>query len=43
LLLLVGFYHFTSFIVNGLELPLEPGTARFADYSPNRTTDHPTG
>lgn len=32
LLLLVGFYHTTSFLVNGLDLPLEPGMARFADY-----------
>lgn len=34
LFLLVGFYHTTSFLVNGLDLPLEPGMARFADYSP---------
>lgn len=33
LLLLVGFYHTTSFLVNGLALPLESATARFADYS----------
>lgn len=32
LLLLVGFYHSTSFIVNGLQLPLEDGMARFSDY-----------
>ena len=32
LLLLVGFYHSTSFVVNGLALPLEEGMARFADY-----------
>ena len=32
LLLLVGFYHSTSFIVNSLELPLEVGMARFTDY-----------
>jgi alkylhydroperoxidase family enzyme len=36
LLLLAGFYHSTSFIVNGLQLPLEPGMARFADYTPNQ-------
>ena len=33
LILLVGFYHSTSFLVNGLDLPLEPGAARFADYT----------
>jgi alkylhydroperoxidase family enzyme len=32
LLLLVGFYHSTSFIVNGLKIPLEEGAARFADF-----------
>lgn len=32
LLLLVGFYHSTSFIVNGLQLPLEDGMAQFSDY-----------
>jgi len=32
LVLLVGFYHSTSFIVNGLRVPLEDGVARFADF-----------
>ncbi|MGN6721466.1 MAG: carboxymuconolactone decarboxylase family protein [Marmoricola sp.] len=31
LLLLIGFYHTTSFIVNGLKLPLEDGAARFSE------------
>jgi alkylhydroperoxidase family enzyme len=35
LLLLAGFYHSTSYIVNALHLPLEPGMARFADYTPS--------
>jgi alkylhydroperoxidase family enzyme len=33
LLLLVGFYHSTAFVVNGLELPAEPGMARFDQYA----------
>ncbi len=33
LLLLAGFYRTTSYLVNALALPLEPGTARFADYT----------
>lgn len=33
LLLLAGFYRTTSYLVNGLALPLEEGMARFADYS----------
>lgn len=33
LLLLAGFYRTTSYLVNALELPLEPGAARFADYA----------
>lgn len=33
LLLLAGFYRTTSYLVNALALPLEPGAARFADYS----------
>jgi alkylhydroperoxidase family enzyme len=33
LLLLAGFYRTTSYLVNGLRLPLEPGAARFADYA----------
>lgn len=32
LLLLAGFYRTTSCLVNALRLPLEPGTARFADH-----------
>ena len=32
LLLLAGFYRTTSYLVNALALPLEPGTARFADH-----------
>jgi alkylhydroperoxidase family enzyme len=32
LLLLVGFYHSTSFLVNALRLPLEPNAARFAEF-----------
>ena len=32
LLLLAGFYRTTSYLVNALQLPLEPGAARFADY-----------
>lgn len=32
LLLLAGFYHSTSFLVNGLALPLEEGMPRFEDY-----------
>lgn len=34
LLLLAGFYHTTSFVVNALALPLEPGTPRFDDFRP---------
>jgi len=33
LLLLAGFYRTTSYLVNALGLPLEPGAARFSDYS----------
>lgn len=33
LLLLAGFYHTVSYLVNGLQLPLEPGASRFADYA----------
>lgn len=33
LLLLAGFYRTTSYLVNALALPLEPGAARFADYA----------
>jgi len=33
LLLLAGFYRTTSYLVNALSLPLEPGAARFADYA----------
>jgi alkylhydroperoxidase family enzyme len=33
LILLAGFYRTTSYLVNALALPLEPGAARFADYS----------
>lgn len=32
LLLLVGFYHTTSFVVSSLALSLEPGMARFNDF-----------
>jgi len=34
LLLLVGFYHTTSFVVNSLALPPESGMARFSDFRP---------
>ena len=33
LLMLAGFYRTTSYLVNALALPLEPGAARFADYA----------
>ena len=33
LLLLAGFYRTTSYLVNALALPVEPGAARFADYA----------
>lgn len=33
LLLLAGFYRTTSYLVNSLRLPLEPGTARFDQYA----------
>jgi len=33
LLLLAGFYRTTSYLVNSLALPLEPGTARFDQYA----------
>lgn len=33
LLLVAGFYRTTSYLVNALALPLEPGAARFADYA----------
>lgn len=33
LLMLAGFYHATSYLVNALRLPLEPGRPRFADYA----------
>jgi len=33
LLLLAGFYRTTSYLVNALSLPLEPGAASFADYA----------
>ena len=33
LLLLAGFYRTTSYLVNALALPHEPGAARFADYA----------
>ncbi len=32
LMMLAGFYRTVSYLVNGLRLPLEPGTARFAEY-----------
>jgi hypothetical protein len=31
LLMLAGFYRMVSYLVNGLRLPLEPNTPRFAD------------
>lgn len=40
LLLLVGFYHTTSFVVNALTLPLEPGMARFDDFPPTAYPRH---
>ena len=33
LLMLAGFYRTTSYLVNALALPPEPGAARFADYA----------
>jgi alkylhydroperoxidase family enzyme len=33
LLMVAGFYRTTSYLVNALALPLEPGAARFADHS----------
>ncbi|MEB4208415.1 carboxymuconolactone decarboxylase family protein [Mycobacterium sp. 94-17] len=33
LLMLAGFYRMVSYLVNGLRLPLEPGTPRFADFT----------
>ncbi|MFI1916125.1 carboxymuconolactone decarboxylase family protein [Nocardia sp. NPDC020380] len=33
LLMLAGFYHGTSYLVNALTLPLEAGRPRFADYA----------
>lgn len=38
LLMLAGFYRTVSYLVNGLRLPLEPGTARFADVRPSART-----
>jgi alkylhydroperoxidase family enzyme len=32
LLMLAGYYRMVSYVVNGLRLPLEPNTPRFADY-----------
>lgn len=34
LLMLAGFYRTVSYLVNGLKLPLEPGSARFAEVRP---------
>lgn len=42
LLLLAGFYHTTSFVVNALTLPLEDGMARFASF-PRQPPDAHTG
>jgi alkylhydroperoxidase family enzyme len=33
LLMLAGYYRMVSYLVNGLRLPLEPNTPRFADYA----------
>jgi hypothetical protein len=33
LLMLAGYYRTVSYLVNGLRLPLEPKTPRFADFS----------
>jgi alkylhydroperoxidase family enzyme len=38
LLMLAGYYRMVSYLVNGLRLPLEPNTPRFADYAA-----HPAG
>ena len=37
LLMLAGFYRTVSYLVNGLRLPLEAGTARFADFASGNT------
>lgn len=33
LLMLAGYYRMVSYLVNGLRLPLEPGSPRFSDFS----------
>jgi alkylhydroperoxidase family enzyme len=38
LLMLAGFYRTVSYLVKGLKLPLEPGTAQFADFGPDTRT-----
>ena len=38
LLMLAGFYRTVSYLVNSLQLPLEPGTARFADFGQDGRT-----
>ena len=39
LLMLAGFYRMVSYLVNGLRLPLEPNTPRFADLSDGRSAE----
>jgi alkylhydroperoxidase family enzyme len=38
LLMLAGYYRMVSYLVNGLRLPLEPNTPRFADLAPRAVT-----
>ena len=38
LLMLAGFYRTVSYLVNGLRIPLEAGTARFSDFDPGTRT-----
>jgi alkylhydroperoxidase family enzyme len=38
ILQLSGFYRMVGYIANGLDLPLEPGAARFADFAPLKSS-----
>ncbi|KAA0108207.1 carboxymuconolactone decarboxylase family protein [Mycolicibacterium sp. P1-5] len=40
LLMLAGYYRMVSYLVNGLRLPLEPNTPRFADLTATSRTGH---
>jgi 4-carboxymuconolactone decarboxylase len=40
LLVLVGFYHTISFVINGLQIELEPSGERFADFTSSPRTPH---